>query len=201
MFEQFTERARRVIFFARYEASQLGSGSIEPEHLLLAAFREDTQLKLKLPNEAREAIRHEIEMRLPKLPEPLPTSVDLPLSQSSKLALVYADEERKSLAHKSIDSGHLLLGLLRLENSAPAALLGAAWHRPRNLAECGQEINSRTARQTSVSGRARPSHRSFGSLGFPGTPQVGSARTGNRPVDGTLAHHGRAYRGIFGRIQ
>ena len=29
MFERYTERARRVLFFARYEASQLGSISIE----------------------------------------------------------------------------------------------------------------------------------------------------------------------------
>ena len=35
MFERYTERARRVLFFARYEASQLGSISIETEHLLL----------------------------------------------------------------------------------------------------------------------------------------------------------------------
>ena len=36
MFEKYTEKARRVIFFARYEASQLGSRSIETEHVLLA---------------------------------------------------------------------------------------------------------------------------------------------------------------------
>jgi len=35
MFERYTEKARRVIFFARYEASQYGSMSIETEHLLL----------------------------------------------------------------------------------------------------------------------------------------------------------------------
>ena len=40
MFERYTERARRVLFFARYEASQLGSISIESEHLLLALVRE-----------------------------------------------------------------------------------------------------------------------------------------------------------------
>ena len=40
MFERYTERARRVIFFARYEASQLGSNSIETEHLLLGLIRE-----------------------------------------------------------------------------------------------------------------------------------------------------------------
>jgi ATP-dependent Clp protease ATP-binding subunit ClpC len=40
MFERYTERARRVLFFGRYEASQLGSVSIETEHLLLGLIRE-----------------------------------------------------------------------------------------------------------------------------------------------------------------
>ena len=35
MFERYTEKARRVIFFARYEASLAGSQTIEPTHLLL----------------------------------------------------------------------------------------------------------------------------------------------------------------------
>ena len=35
MFERYTERGRRVLFFARYEATLLGSTSIETEHLLL----------------------------------------------------------------------------------------------------------------------------------------------------------------------
>ncbi len=42
MFERYTETARRVIFFARYEASQLGSPYIETEHLLLGILREET---------------------------------------------------------------------------------------------------------------------------------------------------------------
>ncbi len=40
MFERYTEMARRVIFFARYEASQYGSPYIETEHLLLGLLRE-----------------------------------------------------------------------------------------------------------------------------------------------------------------
>jgi len=40
MFERYTESARRVIFFARYEASSLGSTTIETEHLLLGLLRE-----------------------------------------------------------------------------------------------------------------------------------------------------------------
>jgi ATP-dependent Clp protease ATP-binding subunit ClpC len=39
MFERYTEKARRVIFFARYEASQFGSPYIESEHVLLGLLR------------------------------------------------------------------------------------------------------------------------------------------------------------------
>ena len=41
MFERYTEKARRVIFYARYEASMFGSPYIETEHLLLGLLRED----------------------------------------------------------------------------------------------------------------------------------------------------------------
>jgi len=41
MFERFTEKARRTVFFARYEASQLGSPEITSEHLLLGLLRDD----------------------------------------------------------------------------------------------------------------------------------------------------------------
>ena len=44
MFERFTEKARRVIFFARYEASQFGGSYIETEHMLLGLLREDKAL-------------------------------------------------------------------------------------------------------------------------------------------------------------
>jgi len=41
MFERYTEKAGRVIFFARYEASRFGSPYIETEHMLLRLLRED----------------------------------------------------------------------------------------------------------------------------------------------------------------
>ena len=40
MFEKYNEKARRALFFARYEASKLGSKVIESEHLLLGILRE-----------------------------------------------------------------------------------------------------------------------------------------------------------------
>ncbi|HSO73523.1 MAG TPA: Clp protease N-terminal domain-containing protein, partial [Blastocatellia bacterium] len=68
MFERYTEKARRVIFFARYEASQFGSHAIEAEHILLGLLREDKQLTEKFftnPRSAVESIRKEIEGRFP----------------------------------------------------------------------------------------------------------------------------------------
>ena len=70
----------------------------------------------------RGPIRKRIEERAPQ-PSRSTTSVDLPLSQDSKRALVYADEESKTLEHTSIDCCHFLLGLLRIENSTAAILL------------------------------------------------------------------------------
>ncbi len=39
MFEQCPEKARRVVYFARCEASQFGSPYIETEHPLLGLLR------------------------------------------------------------------------------------------------------------------------------------------------------------------
>ena len=63
MFERYTEKARRVIFFARYEASQFGSPYIETEHLLLGLLREDKALANRFlrSHAAIESIRKQIE--------------------------------------------------------------------------------------------------------------------------------------------
>jgi hypothetical protein len=122
MFERYTERARRSIFFARYEASQFGSDHIEPEHFLLGILREDRSLRSILSHPVREQIRSTIEARQIKR-EKISTSLDLPLSNSTKRALTYAAEEADLLHHHEIECGHLVLGLLRLEPSVVGELL------------------------------------------------------------------------------
>jgi len=124
MFERYTEKARRVIFFARYEASEFGSPYIETEHLLLGLVREDNALTSRfLPSAAPvESIRERVRAVTP-VREKLPTSVDLPLSEESKRVLAYAAEEAEQLGHQHIGTEHLLLGLLREENCLAATLL------------------------------------------------------------------------------
>jgi ATP-dependent Clp protease ATP-binding subunit ClpC len=123
MFQRFTEHARRSIFFARYEASALGTSQITTEELLLGILREDKTVASRLSAGAVEAIRKELEQLAPPKGERVPTSVDMPLTHETKRALAYAVEEADALHHKMIDSPHLVLGLLRVEGCLAATLL------------------------------------------------------------------------------
>src|ERR1700678_3937002 len=124
MFERYTEKARRVIFFARYEASQFGSPYIETEHLLLGLLREDKALTNRFlrSHASVESIRKQIEGHT-TIREKVSTSVDLPLSNECKRVLAYAAEEAERLSHRHIGTEHLLLGLLREEKCFAAEIL------------------------------------------------------------------------------
>src|SRR5580704_1268346 len=122
MFERYTEKARRVIFFARYEASQFGSPVIDTEHLLLGILRETTQVTRMLPAGAPEAIRAQIDARF-EIREKVSNNVDLPLSNAAKRVLAYGAEEAERLNDRHIGSEHLLLGLLREEKCFAAEIL------------------------------------------------------------------------------
>ncbi len=148
MFERYTEKARRVIFFARYEASQFGAPAIEPEHLLLGLMREDKTLTGRFFPRAQvsiESIRKEIEGRT-LLREKISTSVELPLAPETKRVLAYAHEESDRLQHRHIGTEHLLLGLLREERSMAAEIL---YERGLRLNAVRDEI----ARQSGVDSR------------------------------------------------
>jgi len=150
MFERYTEKARRVIFFARYEASQFGAPAIEPEHLLLGLMREDKTLTGRFFPRAQitiEAIRREIEGRT-LLRERIPTSVELPLAPETKRVLHYSHEESDRLQHRHIGTEHLLLGLLREERSMAAQIL---FERGLRLNAVRDEI----ARQSGADARHR----------------------------------------------
>ncbi|MBE55671.1 MAG: ATP-dependent Clp protease ATP-binding subunit ClpC [Acidobacteria bacterium] len=125
MFERYTERARRVLFFARYEASQLGSISIDTEHLLLGLIREGKGLTSRIfarSNLSLENIRKQIEGRT-VFREKVSTSVEIPFSGETKRLLQFAAEEADRLLHNYIGTEHLLLGILRVERSLAASIL------------------------------------------------------------------------------
>src|SRR5688500_11897790 len=126
MFERYTENARRTLFFARYEASQRGSPSIEAHHLLLGLIREGHQLTARIFAEADVPLpdlRREIEQIAPPTGRWIPTSIEIPFSADPNRALHAAAEEAERFLHNYIGPEHLRLGLLRLDESPPTKLL------------------------------------------------------------------------------
>jgi ATP-dependent Clp protease ATP-binding subunit ClpC len=125
MFERFTEKARRAVFFARYEASQHGTPYIETPSLLLGILREDKDLMARLlPTGAEELLRLivDVEALFPKFSGKISTSVDLPLNRVAKLALNCAAEEAERRHHRAIEPLHLLWGLLTAGGPETACL-------------------------------------------------------------------------------
>ena len=122
MFERYAERAKRAIYFARHEASQLGGDSIEPEHLLLGLLRELPPALTSRLHLSVERIRTEVRSRA-LLRDSVSTTVGMPLSAESKRVLERAQGEADRLSHRSVGTEHLLLGILSEPASAAAQML------------------------------------------------------------------------------
>ena len=127
MFERYTEPARRTLFFARYEASQYGSVSMEADHLLLGLLREKKGPAARwLKTLPLDTIRADLVGAVGKHPR-VPTHVEIPFSTSAKGILTAAAEEADALRHRHIGTEHLLLALVRDEQSRAGAILAAHW--------------------------------------------------------------------------
>lgn len=142
MFEKFTEKARRVMFFARYEASQFGSENIQSGHLLLGLMRESEKTSTYL----LERMGVQITVLRERLITALtPTesaaggngsSIDIPMQEEVKNILKNAAKESTTLHHKYVGAEHLLLGILTEENCMAYRLLveaGASLEKARSI--------------------------------------------------------------------
>ena len=172
MFERFSERARRSIFFARYEASMLRT-SLFTVMAAINAAGYDADVSSPNNDPLRAAIRKELAQLAAPQGERIPTSVDMPLSHESRRALEYAREEADALHHKLIDSPHLVLGLLRTEGSLAATLL-----RKHGLEYDSYRASVQGSVEVGVVEKPRSS---------PATPLHRAAEELRYLVDGTLA--------------
>jgi len=127
MFERFNENVRRALFFARYEASRAASHQIGAEHLLLGMLREADETLVDLCDSAEIDVRELREELLGDTIalEPASTSPDLPLSEETKKVLAFAVHEAESMGHGRVGTEHLVVGLLRIEESSAAQYLVA----------------------------------------------------------------------------
>src|SRR5512135_3139989 len=127
MFEKYNEKARRALFFARYEASKLGSKVIESEHILLGILREGEDIIKEIFsrfNVKPEEIRREVEGdRI--FVERITSTSELPLSEESKKILAYASHEAESMMHPYVGTEHLLIGILRVDPCVAGRILMA----------------------------------------------------------------------------
>ena len=147
MFEKYNEKARRALFFARYEASKLGSKVIESEHLLLGILREGEDIIKEIFsrfNVKPEEVRREIEGdRI--FVERISSTAELPLSEESKKILAYASHEAESMMHPYVGTEHLLIGLLRVDGCVAGRLLAARGLQPLRRAR-GDDLAHQGAR-------------------------------------------------------
>jgi ATP-dependent Clp protease ATP-binding subunit ClpC len=119
-----TEKMRRLVFFAQFQAKRSGSSEVETGHLLLVILREQKKhLNLFMPlANSKDAVCAEIEQVLRIGENILPLDVSssamrLPLSEECKRAQTYAQEEADRLWSSRVGPEHLLLGFLREESS------------------------------------------------------------------------------------
>ncbi len=123
MFERYSERARRVLFFARYELSELGGETIDPAHVLLGLLRDrGTDRLFASRNIPPAELRLTIEQRVPRGSR-FPTSVEVPFAGATKRVLNFAAEEADRLLQHHVEPEHLLLALLRENDPVAAASL------------------------------------------------------------------------------
>ncbi len=114
MWQRFTERARRVVFFAQEEAGRLGENYVSTEHLLLGLVRENDSVAARILDRLGVSlgrIRSEIERNVTRGDGRL--GQDFQLTPRAKRVIDLAYDEARNLNHNYIGTEHLLLGLIR----------------------------------------------------------------------------------------
>ena len=124
MWQRFTERARRLVFFSQEEAGRLGESFVATEHLLLGLCREHDHVAAKLLERmslSLSEIRGVVEQRAERGEGKL--GQDMQLSPESKTVIDLAYAEAKLLDNNYIGTEHILLGLLREEKGMGGRIL------------------------------------------------------------------------------
>ena len=114
MWQRFTERARRVVFFAQEEAGRLGENYVSTEHLLLGLVRENDSVAARILDRIGVSlgrIRSEIERQVARGDGRL--GQDMQLTPRAKRVIDLAYDEARQLSNNYIGTEHLLLGLIR----------------------------------------------------------------------------------------
>jgi ATP-dependent Clp protease ATP-binding subunit ClpC len=161
VWQRFTERARRVVFFAQEEAGRLGENYVSTEHLLLGLVRESDSVAARILETlgvSASRVRTEIERQVTKGDGR--TGPDMQLTPRAKRVIDLAYDEARQLNNNYIGTEHLLLGLIR-ENDGLAgrvlAKFGVDLDRTRREVRRLQDQEPATAGARSGASTAAPS--------------------------------------------
>ncbi len=158
MWQRFTERARRVVFFAQEEAGRLGENYVSTEHLLLGLVRENDSVAARILDRMGVSlgrIRSEIERQVTRGDGRL--GQDMQLTPRAKRVIDLAYDEARQLSNNYIGTEHLLLGLIREGEGLAGrvlAKLGVELERTRREVMALQDNDTPPASQKQ-SGRSR----------------------------------------------
>lgn len=114
MWQRFTERARRVVFFAQEEAAKFGENYVSTEHLLLGLVREPDCVAARILDRmgvSLAKIRSEIERQVSRGDGR--QGQEMQLTPRAKRVIDLAYDEARNLSNNYIGTEHLLLGLIR----------------------------------------------------------------------------------------
>ncbi|MBL9078461.1 MAG: dipeptidase PepE [Planctomycetes bacterium] len=125
MFDRFSENARQLMPLARQEAARLGHVVIRPEHLLLAILQHHCTARDLLTGHGADpqTLCEALLSVLGQTREGSAPGEQMPFAPETKRVLENALEEAAALGHSYVGSQHLLLGMLRAEDSMPAQVL------------------------------------------------------------------------------
>jgi len=164
MWQRFTERARKVVFYAQEEAQKFGEGYVSTEHLLLGLVRESDSVAARVLEKlgvSLNRIRAEVEKQLPR--GDARPSQDMTLTPRAKRVIDLAYDEARNLNNNYIGTEHLLLGLIREGDGLAGrvlAKLGVELEKARREVMALQDNESQT--KSGSSSRASSSSSSGG---------------------------------------
>lgn len=121
--ERFTQRARRVLSLAHQETERAHSNSIGTEHLLIGLMVEEGGVASRVLRElglSTDRIREAVG-RVTTASDNFDSS-RVQLSSKMQEVLKYAVEEAHRMGHHNIGTGHILLGLVRANDTAAEVL-------------------------------------------------------------------------------
>ena len=148
MWQRFTERARKVVFYAQEEAQKFGEGYVSTEHLLLGLVRETDSVAARVLERlgvSLSRIRSEVEKQLPR--GEARQSQDMTLTPRAKRVIDLAYDEARNLNNNYIGTEHLLLGLIREGDGLAGrvlAKLGVELERARREVMALQDNDTQT---------------------------------------------------------